>query len=121
MKRQERLRLIFGVLEKKAPADSSDGVFQMMEEAFDEIEDIHSGIIKNPDAASTTVSDGRMYPPHPSFKLRNVEPPTYRHRGGHKTVIAPNGSFRIFRIEADLSETIIFEKHGADGKGYWDG
>jgi len=93
----------------------------MMEEAFDEIEDIHSGIIKNPDAASTTVSDGRMYPPHPSFKLRNVEPPTYRHRGGHKTVIAPNGSFRIFRIEADLSETIIFEKHGADGKGYWDG
>jgi len=92
-----------------------------MEEAFDEMEDAHSGVVKNPNAASTTVSDGRMYPPHPSFKAPHVEPPTYRHRGGHKTVIAPNGSFRIFRIEADLSETVVFEKRGSDGKGYWDG
>jgi hypothetical protein len=61
-----------------------------------------------------------MYPPHPSFRTPKLEPPTYRHRSGHKTVIAPNGSFRIFKIEADLRETVVLEKRGADGKGYWD-
>lgn len=111
--------MIFKVLERKVPASSGEGVFQMMEAAFDEIEDVHSGVEKNPNAASSTMSDGRMYPPHPSFKIPNVEPPTYRQRG-HRTVIASNGSFRIFKIEANLSQVLVFEKRGADGKGYWE-
>lgn len=119
MDRHVRLQLIYRLLDKKPPASSSDEVFKMMEEAFDEIEDVYSGVAKNPNAARTASSDGRMYPPHPKFKAPNVEPPTYRHRGGHKTVIAANGSFRIIKIENDFSERVVFEKRGADGRGYW--
>jgi hypothetical protein len=111
-------------LAEKASVDSLEGVFKMMEEAFDEIEDAHSSVPKDPAASVALQSGGRMYPPHPDFKMPNVEPPTYRHRAGHRTVIGKNGSFRILKIEADLSETIVFEKlfekRGADGKGYWE-
>lgn len=120
MKRSERLQLIYKELEQLPPAASALGVFQLLEKAFDKVEDLHSGVVKNPDAHKTRATDGRMYPPHPEMKpIPNVTPTTYRHVG-HKTAIDSNGSFRIFQIEADLTETVVFEKRGADNKGYWE-
>lgn len=116
--RPKRLSLILEAMAKAEPVGSEAEVHVLMEAAFDEVEDAHSGVEKALDPSAD--QRGRMYPPHPDFRIPGVQPSTFRHRGGHRTVIGANGSFRILRIEADLNETVIFEKRGADGKGYWE-
>lgn len=112
--------MIYAVLARATSVGSEEEVHRLMEVAFDEVEDAHSGVKKDPQAFATNQSDGRMYPPHPDFRLPNLEPSTYRHRLGNRTVIGKNGSFRVLKIGADLSETVAFEKRGKDGRGYWE-
>lgn len=116
--RHERLRLIFERLAVATPPGFEPEVLALLEAVFDEVEDAHSGVTKNRDPAAD--QKGRMYPPHPDYRIPDVKPSTYRHRAGRRTVIGPNGSFRIIKAEADLGETVVFEKRGADGKGYWE-
>jgi hypothetical protein len=115
----ERLRLIYKALEEADPCSSEAEVLRLLSVVFDLVEDVHSGVPKNPDAANSRASDGRMYPPHPSFRLPDVEPSCYRQLG-HKTWIGQNGSLRIFKKGADLADELVFEKRGADGKGFWE-
>jgi hypothetical protein len=120
LKRTERLEKIYALLGERERCDSEASVLQQLEEVFDVIEDAHSGVPKNPNAHLSRQTDGRMYAPHPTFKIPGDGISTYRHRMGHKTCIGKNGSFRILKIEADLSETVVFEKLGTDGRGYWE-
>jgi DNA-binding Xre family transcriptional regulator len=115
----ERLRLIYKALEEAEPCSSEAEMLRLLDFVFDLVEDVHSGVTKNPDAASSRAGDGRMYSPDPSFRLPNVEPSCYR-QVGHKTWIGKNGSLRIFKKGADLADTLVFEKRGADGKGFWE-
>jgi hypothetical protein len=117
--RPQRLQLIYAALGAAEPCSTEGEMLGLLELTFDRVEDLHSGVIKNPDAASSKASDGRMYPPHPKFRLANVRPSCFR-QVGHKTWIGENGSIRILKKEADLTETLVFEKRGADGKGFWE-
>jgi hypothetical protein len=116
--KRERLTMILALLVEAAPCRTAAEVRELLERVFDQVEDAHSGVPKNPDPMAN--QGGRMYPPHDDYLIDGSDPPTYRHRNGHRTTIAKNGSFRIKRIEANLDEQVIFEKRGADGKGYWE-
>ena len=52
LSRPERLLLIYAVLTKVEPVASEEAVHKLFEIAFDEVEDAHSGVRKDPLALS---------------------------------------------------------------------
>lgn len=120
MEKPQRLDLIYAELENGTPGDCRDATHRLFETAFDLIEDAHSGVPKDPMAHLSKDTRGRMYPPHPMYGQPGPNSTTIYRHFGHRTIIGVNGSFRIVKVEADLSETVVLEKRGADGKGYWE-
>ena len=113
MEIQERLTLFFSLLANVAPASNHDEAFELIARLLNEVEDTHSGILANPEAALAGPADGRMYPPHPNFR-RTVRPGLVRYRTkGHKVTIRENGSIEI----CTLNDEVVMSKLGSDGKG----
>ncbi|MGL4550743.1 MAG: hypothetical protein ACRC33_06110 [Gemmataceae bacterium] len=109
----ERLTLFYESLNAAPPAASHDEAFDLLGRLLDQIEDAHSGVPADPEAALTGPSDGRMYPPHSHYR-RPVREGLVRYRTkGHNVYIADNGAIQI----RTLSGQIDVSRAGADGEG----
>lgn len=113
----ERVQLLFQELTNAAPQSTEPGVLRLIEETLDLIEDAYSGVPKNPMHFETIKPDGRLYAPHPQFKIASRRPGCSCYRqAAHKTYVAANGAFRIVAMTS-AGEDVVFDKAGADGKG----
>jgi hypothetical protein len=63
LSRRERLGLIYAVLSTAPPCSSEEDVHELLETAFDAVEDAHGGVPKNVDPNAE--QRGRMYPRTP--------------------------------------------------------
>ncbi|MBK8253666.1 MAG: hypothetical protein IPK82_13490 [Polyangiaceae bacterium] len=114
----ERVQLLFQELTNAAPQSNEPDVLRLIEEKLDIIEDAYSGVPKDPKHFETKKLDGRLYAPHPVFKVASRRPGcTCYRQAGHKTYIAANGAFRIVAVTPGGGERVVFDKAGADGKG----
>jgi hypothetical protein len=113
--KEDRLALFFSFMQQMQPAGTATEELGIIALALNTIEDKHSGVPYNPDAAG---SDGRMYPPDERFRYRNWERPGVRcyRQVAHATFVADNGAVEIRRRKgAELGE-ICFAKPGKDGR-----
>lgn len=95
-------------------ANSGDEAFQLMAEALNQIEDLHSGV---PYAPDEHLNDGRMYPPQVDAARKVPGRPDwirYRSRG-HNTWITSKGAIRIATVPGN---EVVFEKLGRNGSGF---
>lgn len=119
--KKERLQLILKEIRLASSESTEQGVLVLLERCFDEVEDTHTAIPKNPLAHLTLQSDGRMYAPHVKFrKLGSCGTAVYR-QFRHRTYIGSNGAFAIYRLPCDGSEPVLeLRKRGADGQAFWE-
>lgn len=97
-------------------ADSFASALGLLCETLNAVEDEWSGI---PYDINHWETDGRMYPPQED-SLRDVpgRDGVKRFRSiGHNTLIALNGALEIREV---ISDDIVLQKHGADGRGIWE-
>lgn len=115
--KRERLQMLIEQLKAAPPRATGEEALLLIETTLDAIEDAHSGVDKNPEHFNTRQTDGRMYPPHPWFKVASkyARCSCYR-QAGHKTYILQNGAFRIVLLGAG-DEIVLLDKVGADGEG----
>ena len=110
----QRIALLISRLEALPNAASGDEMLAQLSTTQHAVEDEHSGVLANPNAADALVDDGRMYPPDERFLDPIPGRPDiarYRHRKGHVTFIRDNGAIRI-----ELRGQPIIDKPGADGR-----
>jgi len=110
----QRIALLIGRLEALPNASSGHEMLALLVANQHAVEDEHSGVPADPNAADALVDDGRMYPPDERFLDPIPDRPDvtrYRHRKGHVTFIRDNGAIRI-----ELRGQPILDKPGADGR-----
>ena len=116
LSKSARLDLILAALELGDLCSTRAEVLALFATIVNSVEDAHFGVSKHSNASA---QGGRIYPPDAAFIVSGSNPPVYRQRG-HRTTIGDNGSFRIERLEANLSWSLVLEKRGADGRGFWE-
>lgn len=113
--KQERLSKFLDRLNSYPAFNSHDEAFQCINEAIDEVEDAYSGVSKDPDAAQSGVSDGRMYGPAKEFGSHwkgRADLIRYAH-AHHDTFIQENGAILI---QLRRKKIVLLSKAGADGE-----
>lgn len=112
--KHQRISLLIIALKKLPSASTDQEVLAQLVATQNAIEDEHSGVPFDPNAADALIGDGRMYPPDEKFLDPIPERPNisrYRHRKGHITLIRDNGAIRI-----ELRGQPILDKPGTDGR-----
>jgi len=110
--------MILDELDRAEPQEHEAAVLELFVRVIDAVEDECSGIPKNPNHHETRQSDGRMYAPHPNFRVAcSLKGCSCYRQVAHKTYIAANGAWRIVALQASGEERVILEKVGADGRG----
>jgi hypothetical protein len=121
LSKAERLALIYRNLQAAPLAKNQFEALAIIQSAFRDVEDAHSGVPDLPDHPD------RMHPPFEDMEEEMPGLPNakrYRHKR-HYTVIAANGAFEIRRFlyanqegkKRRIGEQTDFSKAGADGHG----
>ncbi len=113
--KRDRVDAIMVRLKAATPAASADEAFKLVNAVVDAVENEMTDIPYDPAAAEQTVTDGRMYGPHPKFAAdyRGRSDLTRYAHTAHDTFIQANGAILI-RVRRP--PTVLVSKPGADGK-----
>lgn len=113
LSKRERLDEILCRLRDHAPFSTGREALSALKAIMRDVEDRHSGVVENPNAAQGLTTDGRMYPPDEHFRKPTGSPSVSRYRQrAHETWIGANGAMRIASVQGD----VLLDKPGSDSR-----
>lgn len=108
---RDRLQIYFERLSALPPAMDAEKALEKVSRTLEEVEDDHSGVIKNPNPG--LVSDGRMYPPR-GDKTWKFKDGIHAVTKGNLIDITPGGTIAIRRRDNGAE---VFRKAGDGDRG----
>ncbi len=107
----DRLSLLYHRLSALPPARTADEAFRQLAETLDQVEDEHSGVVRDPNPGLKF--DGRMYPPREDFTERLPDGGLRATTKGNLIEISPGGTTDIYSRHTN---NLIYRRPGIDAQ-----